>query len=635
MEKLVVASKVFGLELQVLSKAEAARCLHHGFPWDLPWYHDDATAATTALLPSLAASGERAAAEITAEAARLEALSAHFNQQVAKKLEVLNANKQRRMEQILRVREREEEALLREEELLRLAKMEKMEELQPAPPKLLGRTRRLNVLDKASVAAEKEKAWRLLHAKKAPLEEVAEKIQWITETEQRQAEARTPATRRQRAPLAAARDGDPPARRGDRPGAPDKGDAAPSSPNCLGKKTIEEALIEAEAAAAAPPPPAVQKTPALRTGGLTAALRPAAKEAAPAAPPAAPPPPLTAPHRYIAADRFAYMLKTSEVILFDTSPAALAVFGEGLYSGCQIEYESWEAQGARATILGVHGGALWRYDHNTAKPTAGERSGPDPPAAAFEQVANRNDLSMRYPMSVVGKRERAAPPRTADPFWYALWTCQTVLFDISMEACGEYGVAHGERYLCGKRPPHAKVASEQDPTLDDVLIVIIGVYKDKLYYSYLDSTGALPYDYPEDIVARYDLRFMYTAPVGELVMDALPASAALGIGGVTNSMTCPTRRLYSCSWANLLFNVLPEGFRRLGFDRLAAGLRIQTPSGRVGVVAGVARCCPWVHWEGDRGASLCEGWDELRAAVVLEHVDAKPVRKLRSRMPEV
>lgn len=153
-----------------------------------------------------------------------------------------------------------------------------------------------------------------------------------------------------------------------------------------------------------------------------------------------------------------------------------------------------------ATILGTKDGQLWRCEH----------SGP------FEGVGlpfegTEKDIQMRFNPIIVptAKTEVDVAPRLicGNVSNFLTWHGQLQDFDVSHESCFvRYGVVVGQRFQ----------ATRSTPTFfpfRDSVIVIIGVYNDRLWFI-CDDTGAMPFPLElSNPIYTLRLRLLYTAPI--------------------------------------------------------------------------------------------------------------------------
>ena len=294
-------------------------------------------------------------------------------------------------------------------------------------------------------------------------------------------------------------------------------------------------------------------------------------------------------------DRLTYVLRSGEVICFDTSSRVERDWGHAAHS--VVRYTKGDLAGLTATVLGVHRGMLWRRDQvpgsGRAAPFAGD-------AAQVRREHGLEAVDCPPP-----------PVATADPFVFPLWDTALAVFDISADACRTFGVRHGERYACGVSPPLAETAALCHPELTPFILTIIGVHNAALWYCLQDRTGAVFFS-GSNIVEEYSLVPLYTTSVEEVAIDSERVLAYLGGLTLDSQLPVPTvaaggtgPRRPSGRWGPLLFESTHTSFERLGCPHLQHRLRVRhTVWGVHGVVVGTARFYVWVHFDGDQGATV-------------------------------
>ena len=172
--------------------------------------------------------------------------------------------------------------------------------------------------------------------------------------------------------------------------------------------------------------------------------------------------------------------------------------------GDVVVYTVGDLKGMLATILGVRGGSLWRCEHSG--PFAGRGIPFEGDEAAIRArfgaaVVPRGEWPARgieAPMLICGNTSN-----------FPSWSGEIVGFDVSHESCYlRYGVVVGQRFQSTRQTP-----STAHFPYRDFVIVIVGVYRDRLWFM-CDGTGAMPF--PQELadpILSFRLRLLYTAPV--------------------------------------------------------------------------------------------------------------------------
>eukprot|EP01065_Artemidia_motanka_P012881 TRINITY_DN17102_c0_g3_i2.p1 TRINITY_DN17102_c0_g3~~TRINITY_DN17102_c0_g3_i2.p1 ORF type:complete len:2312 (+),score=480.74 TRINITY_DN17102_c0_g3_i2:367-7302(+) len=231
------------------------------------------------------------------------------------------------------------------------------------------------------------------------------------------------------------------------------------------------------------------------------------------------PPPLTGPLNIDAGHR-RYLCRGGDLKRFAIHADATQRWAVPFAS--RVRYTRGDLTGTTAVVIGVHGDRLWRYDEGDPSKIAQPFAAPD--AAALQRT---------HGVAVV---ETDVPVRQCDPFMFLCWDGSVGVFDVSPEACRQYGVFHGQRYACGVTPPALWEAELQqygspppsvlllrrDETLDKQrlrrpwIVTIIGVHEGQLWYAVGDRSGAFPYVGAKPIAEEWELQLLYTSAITQL-----------------------------------------------------------------------------------------------------------------------
>jgi hypothetical protein len=144
--------------------------------------------------------------------------------------------------------------------------------------------------------------------------------------------------------------------------------------------------------------------------------------------------------------------------------------------GDEVRYTVGDVLGVRAIILGVHDGALWRWEYDGPTPHCGQ------PFIGTSDIIKHN-----YQPVVTGHMD----PSSGDipggnPIPFLTWSGELVEFDSSYDACvGRFGLSAGQRLQSTSDTP------QTFPYRDSVLVVVGA--KDGCLWFALDMCGAMPF----------------------------------------------------------------------------------------------------------------------------------------------
>lgn len=271
--------------------------------------------------------------------------------------------------------------------------------------------------------------------------------------------------------------------------------------------------------------------------------------------------------------------------------------------GDVVEYSLGDVQGTRATIVGMFGGHLWRYEHT------GHYQGLVMPFAGTEE-----DIQARYGLRIV-KRENQSHVRLSPAHKLKLKESNMVKFlcfdglmrdlDVSHHAVSPFGVLAGDRYVTTHQ-----TNLELFP-FQSLVILVVGVCSHGMLWFTVDQTGAIPFKTLSEsstphvnIVEHFRLHRAYHAPFRQPLFESSKLVACQGVIGPEEGAVCG-----SIGPMTLVFLTAAEALKQ--HHNINPGAKLALVSGdnkgRRFSVIGMRHAKLWVIWEYELAARPLKG----------------------------